>query len=129
MPQPYSEDLRIRVLEAVDSGERVGNIAKRFNVCDKTLYLWRKQREERGTIKPITAFQKGHNHKITDLTAFKQFADENNSLTVKEMADKWGDVSPRTISRKLAKIGYTRKKRLMATKREMRKNVKNFKMQ
>ena len=129
MPQPYSEDLRSRVLAAVDSGDRVGEVAKFFKVCDKTLYLWRKQREERGTIKAITAFQKGHSHKITDLAAFKQFADENNGLTVKEMADKWGNVSPRTISRMLAKIGYTRKKRLMVIKKGMKRNVRNFKMQ
>ena len=129
MPQPYSEDLRSRVLAAVDSGNRVGEVAKRFKVCDKTLYLWRQQRKERGSIKPITAFQKDHSHKITDFAAFKQFANENNGLTVKEMADKWGNVSPRTISRMLEKIGYTRKKRLMAIKKETKKNVKNFKNQ
>jgi len=48
----YSEDLRKRVMEAVDSGDKQYKIAKRFLISEKTIYLWCKQRSERGHIRP-----------------------------------------------------------------------------
>ena len=115
MGKPYSLDLRVRVLKAIENGERVGKVAKKFSIDTKTVYLWGKQKSSRGTIDPITKYQKGHSHKIKDLDKFKRFAEENNSLTSKEMAIKWGNISQRTICRMLKKIDFTRKKRPLVT--------------
>ena len=32
MPRPYSDDLRSRVLQACDEGERPGRVAQRFRI-------------------------------------------------------------------------------------------------
>ncbi|WP_349968552.1 hypothetical protein [Wolbachia endosymbiont of Armadillidium arcangelii] len=48
MPKPYSEDLRGHVLKIVDDD----NGSKMFKIDRKTIYWWRKRREETGSIKP-----------------------------------------------------------------------------
>ncbi len=46
---------------------------------------------------------------------FREFAKTHGDKTQVEMASLWeGEISSRTISRALQKIGFTRKKRLMA---------------
>ena len=50
-----------------DSGAKRCVVAKIFSISEKTIYLWEKQRKERGFIHGITKYQNGHSHKITDL--------------------------------------------------------------
>ena len=118
----YSLDLRQKVMKAVDRGDRVGMIAKNFGLDEKTIYLWRKQRKERGHIEPITKYQKGHHPKITDLKKFEEFVRENASCTTKELTLKWGNIGLSAIKKYLKKIGFTRKKRLLGTKIAAKKN-------
>jgi transposase len=107
----YSIDLRERVIEAVNKGIwQLKEIAKLFNINVKTIYKWRKKLETTGTLAPKTGFEQGHSHKITNLNEFKNFIKENPDLTLKEMAQKWGDVSSASIGRALKKINFTRKK-------------------
>ena len=55
----------------------------------------------------------GKNQKITDWDKFRAFANEHGDKTQVEMAQLWeGDISDRTISRALAYVGFTRKKKL-----------------
>ena len=111
MAAPYSEDLRIRVLAEYDKKKlAIKDISKLFNVDEKTIYRWRKRREKTGNVSPIKNFQKGHNHKITDLVEFQIFVEQNPDLTTKEMAAQLGNVSPITIRRTLKKINFTFKK-------------------
>jgi len=117
----YSIDLRKRVLNAVDKGFPRAVVSSQFCVSLKTIYLWLRQRKERGHINPITGHQKGHSHKITDLFKFKEFVDSNCGLTQKVLAERWGSISPISIGRALKKIGYTRKKRVMGTKNVMKR--------
>jgi hypothetical protein len=50
---------------------------------------------------------------ITDWKKFTEFASKNGDKTQEQMAQLWeGDISKRTISRALEKIGFTRKKRM-----------------
>lgn len=108
----YSYDLRTRILEEVDRGEKLLTISKTFKVNIKTIYKWRKQRKETGSIKPQEKWQKGHSHKIQDLKAFRKFVEENPGRTLVEMAEAFGGVQRMTIQRALKKIGFTRKKDL-----------------
>lgn len=50
-----------------------------FKIDRKTIYWWRKRREETGSIKPFSGYQKGRSHKIKDLDSFVEFLDENQS--------------------------------------------------
>jgi transposase len=87
---------------------------------------WLKRREEKGTV-ALKQYRRGPKPKINDLEAFKTFAEANGHLTQKEMAEKWvKPVSSVLIRQALRKINFTRKKKLMATEREMSKNVKSL---
>jgi hypothetical protein len=69
---------------------------------------------------------KGNGHKITDGEKFREFAKTYGDKTQVEMAKLWeGEISDRTISRALKKIGLCSKKRPMATVKEMSRNGKH----
>ena len=51
--KPYSKDLRIRVLAAVDRGERREEVAKTFSVSMPTIKRWLKRRRETGGVEAI----------------------------------------------------------------------------
>ena len=50
--KPYSKDLRLRVLAAVDSGEPRQEVAKTFSVSMPTIKRWIKRRRETGDVEP-----------------------------------------------------------------------------
>ena len=115
MPAPYSDDLRQKVLDAIDRGERKSHVSQMFNLSRNTLDLWLKRREATGSAKAIRDYPRGSGPKIADLEQFRTFAQANGHLTQVEMATQWqGEVSNRTIGKALKRIGFTRKKRLMA---------------
>jgi hypothetical protein len=69
----------------------------------------------------------GNNHKITNWRKFHEFVNQHGDKTQAQLAQLWSeDISSRTIARALKKMGYTRKKRLMATGSEMKLIVKYF---
>jgi transposase len=49
---PYSKDLRIRVLAAVDRGVPRGEVARTFSVSAPTIKRWLKRRRETGDVEP-----------------------------------------------------------------------------
>lgn len=111
-----SIDLRQRVINAVDNGERITSTAKTFKVCRNTIYNWLKKRKETGSIAPEENFQNGHSHKITDLEKFTSFVQEHKFCSAAEMAIEWeksmhATVGKTTIQRALKKINYTFKKK------------------
>ena len=112
-------DLRVRVMNAVESGTKICKAAKIFNVCRHTITNWKRISIERGSLEPLSNFQNGHSHGITDLSAFKDYVDLNPDLTQEEMGEHFG-VGSSTISRTLIKINYTRKKRAKLIKKEMK---------
>src|SRR5829696_1183810 len=51
--KPYSKDLRLRVLSAVDSGKpREEEVARTFSVSMPTIKRWLKRRRESGDVEP-----------------------------------------------------------------------------
>ena len=87
----YSNDLRLKVVEAAKSGTPKETIAKMFNIGIASIYRWMRMEALTGSVNAKEDFHKGHSHKITDLDAFKKFVAENNTLTSKQMAVKWTD--------------------------------------
>ena len=127
MANAYSEDLRERSIGLLEQGYRVGEICALLKISQPTFYRWREQKRLTHSLKPKENWRQGHSQKITDLEAFKTFVNENAHLTSLEMANKWGNISSKTIRKMLKRIGYTRKKRLMDTWKGMSKNGKSFK--
>ena len=106
---PYSMDLRVRVINAYESGMKLVKIAETFHVGLSTISNWRKIKKERGSLKPIINYQKGHSHGIKDYQAFRDYVDANPDKTQEEMA-KYFNVGSSTIGRALKKIHYSKKK-------------------
>jgi len=127
MATPYSYDLRVKVLQAIDEGMSKSQASRVFKLSRNTINLWLKRREETGDYKAKIGYQKGYRPKIADLEEFREFARQHGRKTQAEMAQAWGgDISARTIGSGLKKIGFTRKKKLMGTERGMRKKDNNF---
>jgi transposase len=128
MPKPYSYDFRQKVIEAIElDGRKKCEVSEIFNISRNTINLWLKRKEQTGDLLPKQNQPPGNNHKITNWQKFYEFASRYGDKTQAQMAELWfEDISPRTISRALKKIGFTRKKRLTATSNEMKPSVKYF---
>lgn len=128
MAKPYSYDFRQKVIQSVElDGLKKGEACELFNISRNTLNLWFQRRAQTGDIHPKPRQGSHKPQKITEWEHFRAFANANSDKTQAEMAQLWeGDVSARTISRALSKINFTRKKKLMAIRNEMRVNEQLF---
>jgi transposase len=116
MPKPYSYDLRQKVIQAIElDGLKKSEASQLFNISRHTIDLWLKRKAETGDFQALPNQPLGNGHKITDWEKFREFAKVHGDKTQVEMAQLWEEqISDRTISRALKKIGFTRKKRLTA---------------
>lgn len=126
MRLPYSVDLRSRVIAALKDGMNKKMACEIFSISKQTIYNWLILQKERGTLDPITDFQNGHSHGIKDLDVFREYVDAHPDYTQEEFAEYF-KVGSSTIGRTLAKIGYTRKKRVKPIPKEAKKNAKLIK--
>ena len=128
MSKPYSYDFRQKVIEAIElDGRKKCEVSEIFCISRNTINLWLNRKEQTGDFLPEPNRPPGNNHKITDWNKFTKFASVNGDKTQEQMAQLWeGDISKRTISRALAKIGFTRKKKLMDTSNGTTQSVKYF---
>lgn len=125
MPSPYSDDLRQKVLAAVDNGYRKSHVGRLFNISRNTIDLWLKRREATGSVSATRDYRRGPQGKLADLEQFRAFATEHGHLTQKGMAAQWREpISDHAISKALKRIGFTRKKRAMAIKSAIKHNGK-----
>lgn len=112
VPRAYSQDLREKAIAAIDRGVPKSEVITMFNISRDSLDRWLKRRLEAGSVAATQGYQRGHSHRIIDWDRFRAFVRLHGDKTQAELAELWYDpVSARTISRALAKIGFTRKKR------------------
>lgn len=83
MPAPYSDDLRQKVLNAIDSGNRKSQVSGMFNISRNPIDLWLKQREATGSVTAKRQDRRGPQPKITDLEQLRAFAQKYGHLTQK----------------------------------------------
>jgi transposase len=128
MAKAYSYDLRQKVIQAIElDGLKKSEASELFNISRNTINLWFQLKEETGDLKEKPRQGGIKTGKITDWDNFRLFVSQNGDKTQAEMAQLWeGEISARTISRALQKIGFTRKKKLMATRKEMKSNERFF---
>ncbi|MBW4661866.1 MAG: IS630 family transposase [Drouetiella hepatica Uher 2000/2452] len=112
MAQPYSDDFRQKVMEAIElNGFKKSEVSQMFNISRNTINLWFQRRAETGDVKPKPRPTSSPTAKITDWEKFQNFVKEHGDKTQSEMAELWeGEISQRTLSRALEKIGHSRKK-------------------
>lgn len=129
MPKPYSYDLRQKVIQAILlDGLQITEASVIFSISRNTIRLWLKRQRETGDFQALPNQPLGNGHKITDWEKFASFVAANGDKTQAQMAQLWTEqISERTISRALKKLGFTRKKKLMVIKSEMKLNDSSLK--
>ena len=118
MAQPYSSDLRERVLAACERGQGSQvEIAWRFRVCPATVSNWRRQARQEGRRSP-KAHAGGVASRLDEaaLTVLRALVDEDNDATLAEYARRLAErtgkqVSTPVLCRTLKRLELTRKKR------------------
>lgn len=113
MAKAYSYDLRQKVMQAIElDGMKKSEASEVFHISRNTINLWCQRQAETGDIQLKHRATASPKQKITDWEKFRAFAKEHEGKTQVEMAQLWeDDISSRTISRALQKLGLTRKKR------------------
>ncbi len=113
MAKPYSDDFRQKVMQAIElDGLKKSQASQLFNISRNTINLWFQRQAETGDVKPKPRQSCQHNGKISDWEKFRAFVKVHGDKTQAQMAQLWEEeISQRTISRALRKIGHTRKKK------------------
>lgn len=120
MGVPYSQDLRLRVLAALDGGMSKMKTHKTFNVSRSTIDDWIKLRQNTGAVQAGTRRGCLGKRAISDMAQFESFAQRHRHATLGQMKRAWhqetGQVlSQQTFSTLLSRLGWTRKKRGVST--------------
>jgi len=118
----YSNDLRKKIIEFIDKGNSVAETSKVFGITKPTIYRWLKKLKYEGSLSdkpPKRAWKK------IDPNLLTVFVKQHPDFTLLEYA-KHFKTSAMAICRALKKLKITRKKRLVFTKKEMKKSVHYF---
>ena len=124
----YSKDLRVRVLAAVDRGERREEIVRLFGMSVATVGRWLRRRRESGEVGPRPS--PGRTPSILrtaeERRALWRQLEENDEATLEEHRGLWEErggarVSVATMSRAIRRLGWTYKKRRWVPPSETKK--------
>jgi transposase len=101
----------IIILQAIEmDGLKKTEASELFDISRNTINLWFESRDETVDIKVKTRASSSQQPKISNWEKFREFVKEHGDKSQAEMAELWGNISQRSISRALKQIGFTRKK-------------------
>jgi len=109
---PIPVQTRKKMLDAIERGEPIVSVARRFEVSETGLHKLRRTVRERGTLEPAKTGPKGH-VKLTDadLQLMRQQVAANPGITLLELRDMLSvQVAESTVCRALQKMGLSFKK-------------------
>jgi transposase len=107
--KPYSKDLRVRVLAAVDSGVPREEVAKTFSVSVPTIKRWLKRRRESGDLEPRPIPGRPPLKGAALQEWLPSQLQDNNDLTLEEHRETFEEqtgvlVSASTVGRAIARL-------------------------
>ena len=116
MTAPLSNDLRLRVVMAVDAGLSRRAAAAKFDVSIASAVRWYQRFKRTGSIEPDAIGGDRHSHRVEAHAAkVLGWIDEQRDMTLVEIAARLADqghvFAPATIWRLLDRHHYTVKKR------------------
>ena len=116
MTAPLSNDLRLRVVRAIEGGLSRRSAAGKFDVSIASAVRWYQRYKRTGSVEPDAIGGDRHSHRAEAHAArVLGWIDENRDITLVEIADRLaaeGHVfAPATIWRLLDRHDYTVKKR------------------
>ncbi len=120
MGAPYSEDLRQRVLAAVDSGVSKWQVHQTFGVSRSIIDDWLTLRAETGSVKAKTDYYRGRAPMVADTPELRAFLKTHEGKTLAQLSAAWEAeqgqrVSVKTFHKTLQRLGYSRKKNTTGT--------------
>jgi transposase len=129
MGRAYSEDLRMRVLGAVDAGLSKMQVCRTYRIARSTLDDWLALREQTGQVASKPANRRGPIPALTDQSEVHEFIQRHRHCTLSQMALAWEQeagqrLTVMTFCNSLRRLGYTRKKRATSTASETLDNVR-----
>lgn len=112
----YSPDLRQRVLRAVDQGYTQAEIAKTFAISVATIKRYLKQRRETGHVEPKAIPGRPAKKGAALQAGLRAQLEAHPDARLEDHCRLWEEahgvqVSTASISRAMARLGWTRKKR------------------
>ncbi|HLH60881.1 MAG TPA: helix-turn-helix domain-containing protein [Ktedonobacteraceae bacterium] len=112
----YSQDLRERVLRAVDEGKPRAQIMELFHISRATIKRYLKQRRETGNVQPQVIPGRTPKKTAALQANVEALLQERCDARLEDYCQMWESrsgikVSPSTMSRAIRAAGYTRKKR------------------
>jgi transposase len=112
----YSQDLRLRILDAVDAGMTKAAVARRFAVGLSTVKRYLVQRAATGQVQPRTSPGRPARIGPSEYAAVRAQVAQRHDATLAEHAAAWERthgvrVSPWAIGRIIRRLHLTRKKR------------------
>ncbi|SRR5579884_4467071 len=112
----YSQDLRERVLRAVDEGKPRKQIIELFQVSRATIKRYLKQRRETGTLQPRPIPGRPASKGALLRAHVSELIQERPDARLEDYCQMWESqhgiqVSASTMSRAIRQANYTRKKR------------------
>jgi transposase len=121
--KPYSKDLRIRVLAAVDRGIPRGEVAETFGVSEPTVRRWLRLRRETGGVDPKPPSGPPARKGRALEEALPAQVSRNHDLTLEEHRELFYDeqgvaVSVSSVSRAFGRLGLPLKKSLPTAERD-----------
>ena len=113
----YSQDLRERVVRAVDQGKSRQEIVSLFGVSLATLKRYLKQRRETGSLKPKTIPGRPATKRLQVQLNLEAQLRACPAVSLERHCELWEQahgmrVSPKTMSRAISGLNWTRKKSL-----------------
>ncbi len=128
MGKAYSQDVRVRVLAALDGGMSKMAVHRTFRISRSTIDDWVAVRATPGHVRPHAPARRGPPPAIADLKAFTAFMHQHNDGTLAQLAQAWKQATGRQLRRNplwlaLRRMGWTRKKRALPTPRETTPNA------
>lgn len=116
MTAPLSNDLRFRVVKAIEVGLSRRAAAEKFDVSIASAVRWHQRYKRTGSVEPDVIGGDRHSHRAeAHATKVLGWIDEKRDLTLVEIAGRLADeghvFAPATIWRLLDRHNYTVKKR------------------
>jgi transposase len=107
--KPYSKDLRLRVLSAVDAGMPREQVAETFSVSMPTIKRWLRRRRESGDVEPKLIPGRPSKKGVMLKEWLPKHLEANDDLTLEEhreaFEEEFGEaVSTSTIGRAIARL-------------------------
>jgi transposase len=98
MGAPYSDDLRLRVVAAVDSGLSKTQVHRTFGVSRSAIDDWLKLRATTGGVTAKTTYYRGRRPMLVDSPALRTFIAEHQGNTLAQLSQAWSQEQGQQVS-------------------------------